>query len=133
MYDLFEEQKDIVVTAIDTMIKFLTNNPGYVLFCATLLGGGGTGKSYIINTLIAIVGGIPIVASQLTLQHHLVRLHLIFRAALFTNCWIYLLVQISWQSPFWTRSKAYSKKTGVVIDVGGRQEKHFYLRYVYSS
>ena len=51
--DLSEEHRVIFVTAIDTMIKFLNNDPDYMLFCATILGSGGTGKSYIINTLIS--------------------------------------------------------------------------------
>ena len=54
--DLSEEQKVIVVTAIDTMIKLLNNNPGYMPFYATILVGcGGTGKSHIINILIPAV------------------------------------------------------------------------------
>ena len=53
--DLSDEQRVIVVTAIDTMIKFLNNDPEYVPFRATVLGCGGTGKSHIINTLVSVV------------------------------------------------------------------------------
>ena len=49
------EQKKIVYAAIDTTIKFLNNNPSYKPMRATVMGSGGTGKSFIINTIIAMV------------------------------------------------------------------------------
>ena len=52
------EQKKIVYAAIDTIIKFLNNDPTYRPMRATVMGSGGTGKSYIINTIIAMVRSI---------------------------------------------------------------------------
>ena len=49
------EQEEIVYTAIETIIKFLNNDPSYKPMRATVLGCGGTGKSHIINTIIGIV------------------------------------------------------------------------------
>ncbi len=40
---------------IDTIIKFLLNEESYIPFWATVVGCGGTGKSYIINTILTIV------------------------------------------------------------------------------
>lgn len=53
--DLNQQQQVIVLKALDTMIKFLTNDPEYIPFRATIVGPGGTGKSHIINTLITLV------------------------------------------------------------------------------
>ncbi len=39
----------------DTIIKFLRNEESYIPFHATVVGCGGTGKSYIINTILTIV------------------------------------------------------------------------------
>ena len=50
-----KKQQTVVLSALDTMIKFITNNPNYQPFRATLLGYGGTGKSHIINTLVSLV------------------------------------------------------------------------------
>lgn len=50
-----EEQSEIVYTAVDTIIKFLNNDPSYKPMRATVMGCGGTGKSFIINTIIAMV------------------------------------------------------------------------------
>ena len=50
-----KEQSEIVYTAMDTIIKFLTNDPSYKPMRATIMGCGGTGKSFIINTIIAMV------------------------------------------------------------------------------
>ena len=49
------EQEQIVYTAVDTVIKFLTNDPTYKPMRATIMGPGGTGKSHIINTIIGMV------------------------------------------------------------------------------
>jgi hypothetical protein len=40
---------------IDTIIKFLWNEESYIPFRATVVGCGGSGKSYIINTILTIV------------------------------------------------------------------------------
>ena len=49
------EQKEIVYAAVDTVIKFLNNDPSYKPMRATIMGCGGTGKSYIINTIIDMI------------------------------------------------------------------------------
>ena len=49
------QQKEIVHAAVDTIIKFLNNDPSYKPMRATVMGCGGTGKSYIINTIIGMV------------------------------------------------------------------------------
>jgi len=49
------EQEQIVYTAVDTIIKFLNNDPTYKPMRATIMGPGGTGKSHIINTIIGMV------------------------------------------------------------------------------
>lgn len=53
--DLNEEQRAIVYASIDTIVKFINNDKDYKPLRATILGCGGTGKSFIINTIIAIV------------------------------------------------------------------------------
>ncbi len=40
---------------IDTIIKFLWNEESYIPFRATVVDCGGSGKSYIINTILTIV------------------------------------------------------------------------------
>jgi hypothetical protein len=40
------EQKNVVLAVIHTIIKFLKKDKAYVPICATILGCGGTGKSY---------------------------------------------------------------------------------------
>jgi hypothetical protein len=37
------------------MIKFLWNEESYIPFRATVVGCGGTGKSYIINSILTII------------------------------------------------------------------------------
>ncbi len=49
------EQKNVVLAVIHTIVKFLRNNKSYVPFRATIMGCGGTGKSYIINTILTII------------------------------------------------------------------------------
>ena len=49
------EQEQIVHAAVDTIVKFLNNDPTYKPMRATIMGCGGTGKSYIINTIIGLV------------------------------------------------------------------------------
>jgi hypothetical protein len=41
--------------AIDTIVKFLKNDKKYKPLQATVMGCGGTGKSFIINTIISII------------------------------------------------------------------------------
>ena len=50
-----KEQQDIVYTAVDTIIKFLNNDPSYKPMRATIMGSGGTGKSFVINAIIGMV------------------------------------------------------------------------------
>jgi hypothetical protein len=45
----------VVLAVIATIIKFLWNEESYIPFHATIVGCGGTGKSYIINTILTIV------------------------------------------------------------------------------
>lgn len=52
---LSTEQKEITLSAVDTIMKFLNNDKDYKPYRATVMGGGGTGKSFIINTIISIV------------------------------------------------------------------------------
>ena len=52
---LNEEQANIVIMALDAIMKFHNNDPDYRPFRATVVGAGGTGKSHIINTLVATV------------------------------------------------------------------------------
>jgi len=49
------EQERIVNRVVDTVIKFLSNDPSYKPMRATIMGSGGTGKSHIINTIIGRV------------------------------------------------------------------------------
>jgi hypothetical protein len=53
--DLTEEQKAVVLGAVDAVVKFLTNDEDYKPFRATVSGFGGTGKSFIINTIITVI------------------------------------------------------------------------------
>jgi len=50
-----DEQKVIVYNAADTVIKFLNNDSTYKPMRATIMGSGGTGKSFIVNTIISMV------------------------------------------------------------------------------
>jgi hypothetical protein len=49
------EQKNVVLAAIMTIVRFLRNDKHYTPLRATIMGCGGTGKSYIINTILTIV------------------------------------------------------------------------------
>jgi hypothetical protein len=49
------EQKKVVLAVIHTIVKFLKNDKSYVPFWATIMGCGGTGKSYIINTILTVM------------------------------------------------------------------------------
>ena len=53
--DLNEEQQTVVICAVEAIVKFLTNDPTYQPLRATVVGCGGTGKSFIVNTLISLV------------------------------------------------------------------------------
>lgn len=53
--DQSSQQSEIVYRAVETIIKFLNNDPTYRPMRATVMGCGGTGKSFIINTIIAMV------------------------------------------------------------------------------
>jgi hypothetical protein len=49
-----KQQQAVVIASIDTIVKFLKNDKKKPLL-ATVMGCGGTGKSFIINTIISIV------------------------------------------------------------------------------
>ena len=53
--DLSEQQQAVVLASVDTIVKFLNNDTKYKPLRATVMGCGGTGKSFIINTIISIV------------------------------------------------------------------------------
>lgn len=53
--DLNHQQRAVVLSAMEAIIKFLTNDETYVPLRATVVGCGGTGKSFIINTLVTLV------------------------------------------------------------------------------
>lgn len=53
--DTNEGQRRIVLAAVDTVIKFLTNDPAYKPLRATVMGSAGTGKSFVINTITTIL------------------------------------------------------------------------------
>jgi hypothetical protein len=53
--DLSKQQQAVVLASIDTIVKFLNNGTQYKPLRATVMGCGGTGKSFIINTIISIV------------------------------------------------------------------------------
>ena len=44
-----------MLAAVDTVIKFLTNDPAYKPLRATVMGSAGTGKSFVINTITTIL------------------------------------------------------------------------------
>ncbi len=48
-------EEKMVLAVIDTIIKFLCNEELFIPFHATVVGCGGTGKSYIINTILTII------------------------------------------------------------------------------
>ena len=49
------EQSELVYNAVETIIKIFNNNPTYKPMRATIVGYGGTGKSFIINTIITMI------------------------------------------------------------------------------
>jgi hypothetical protein len=50
-----QSKKNVVLAVIHTIKKFLKNDKAYVPICATIMGYGGTGKSYIINMILTII------------------------------------------------------------------------------
>ncbi len=50
-----EKQKVIVYNAANTVIKFLNDDPTHKPIRATVMGSGGMGKSFIINTIVSMV------------------------------------------------------------------------------
>ncbi len=50
-----DQQQAVVLVLIDTIVNFLNNDTKYKPLRATVMGCGGTGKSFIINTIISIV------------------------------------------------------------------------------
>lgn len=53
--DLNDEQQHVVLCAMEAIIKFVSNDPTYVPLRATVVGCGGTGKSFIVNTLVTLI------------------------------------------------------------------------------
>jgi hypothetical protein len=51
---LSEQQQVVVLALIGTIVKFLNNDTKYKPLRAIVMGCGGTGKSFIINTIISI-------------------------------------------------------------------------------
>jgi hypothetical protein len=49
------EQKNVVLAVIHTIIKFLKNDKAHVPIRATIMGCGGTGKSYFINMILTVI------------------------------------------------------------------------------
>ncbi len=49
------DQKNVVLAAVMTVVQFLRNDKHYTPLRATVMGCGGTGKSYIINTILTMV------------------------------------------------------------------------------
>jgi hypothetical protein len=49
------EQQHVVLAAVNTILRFLRNDNKYIPLQTTVMGCGGTGKSYIINTILTIV------------------------------------------------------------------------------
>ncbi len=52
---LWEQQQAVVLASIDAIVKILNNDTKYKSLRAIMMGCGGTGKSFIINTIISIV------------------------------------------------------------------------------
>jgi hypothetical protein len=50
-----KQQQAVVLALLNTIVKFLNNDTKYKPLRAIAMGCGGTGKSFIINTIISIV------------------------------------------------------------------------------
>ncbi len=50
-----EQQQAVVLASINAIVKFLNKDTKYKPLQAIVMGCGGTGKSFIINTIISIV------------------------------------------------------------------------------
>jgi hypothetical protein len=53
--NLSKQQQAVVLALIDTIVRFSNNDTKYKPLQATVMGCGGTGKSFTINTIISIV------------------------------------------------------------------------------
>ena len=53
--DLNRQQADVVIMAMDEIIKFLNNYHKYEPFRATVIGAGGFRKSHLIDALVSII------------------------------------------------------------------------------
>ena len=71
-----DKQKAIVYNAMDTVIKFLNNDPSYKPMKMTIMGSTGAGKSFIINTIISMM-------RRLTVSNDIVQIAAPSRAAAF--------------------------------------------------
>ncbi len=54
--NLSKQQQAVVIASINAIVNFLKNNKKYKPLQANVMGCGRTGKSFIINTIISIVG-----------------------------------------------------------------------------
>jgi hypothetical protein len=73
------EQKNVVLAVIHTIVKFLKNNKSYVPIQATIMGCGGTGKLYIMNTLLTIIRNMTRSNATYWLELHQAQQHSMFR------------------------------------------------------
>jgi len=53
--NLSTQQRVVALAVIDTVWKFITNADDYKPLRATVMGSGGTGKSYLINTIVTVI------------------------------------------------------------------------------
>jgi hypothetical protein len=53
--DLSKQQQAVVLASINTIVQFLNKGTKYKPLQATVMGCGGTRKSFIINTIISIL------------------------------------------------------------------------------
>ncbi len=74
-----KQQEAVVIAAIDTIVKFLKNNKKYKPLQATVMGCGGTGKSFIINTIISIVRNMTQMNVPLKWEYHQELLHTMYK------------------------------------------------------
>ena len=103
MEDLPNEQQHIVIGAVKTVIIPLNNDKDYKSFRATVMGGGGTGKLFIINTITII--------RDLTSYNNSVQISALPGAALYNvqGSNIHRLLKIDIKNP-WTKLSCRGEK-----------------------
>jgi hypothetical protein len=82
--NLSKQQQAVVIASIDTIVKFLENNKKYKPLQATVMRCGGTGKSFIINTIISIVRNMTQMNDTLKWEHHQELLHTMYKGQHYT-------------------------------------------------